>query len=617
MATGKHANKPLPAHEQAIKQLAQHYLLGPVLENVSLIPASRNYSRDKVALPANVYCEIQGEARIVYNNALRLSVPQWLGVLSLATLVLALGGARRLPVPSPLSDVAAQIAALYWWRSIKVGELPEAFDLPPETIAWGRLPLEDIVQRLHAEPDSMLLTGHWTLTGDGRIPLLRPGPQASRQSGPSYGSYSPHGQRISHEEIFAQAMVDNAKRALQMQHESALTTTRSGANPNSNAARAKRWLISHYPLLGALLTQFELVEDAQVCQRMDIFIAAIHVGSGEIYINPARQLGLEQSKFVVAHEVLHAGLNHASRRKGRDRYLWNVACDFVINDWLLSMGVGVAPEGGLLFDEALRGWSADDIYLHLAADLRLRRRLCTLRGQDVDLLDDQGERGDTFFTDREAFCRQALMQGLDYHHSAGRGSLPAGLVEEIRTLNQPPIPWQAKLAQWLQERFPLPERKRSYAKPSRRQSVTPDIPRPRFIEPEEDRASRTFGVIIDTSGSMQRDELGKALGAVVSYSQAQAVKQVRLVYCDAAPYDEGYVAIESLVTRVAVRGRGGTVLQAAVNLLESQRDFPKDCPVLIITDGGCESSLTVRHDHAFLVSGQLPFSTRKPVFYMV
>jgi len=107
--------------------------------------------------------------------------------------------------------------------------------------------------------------------------------------------------------------------------------------------------------------------------------------------------------------------------------------------------------------------------------------------------------------------------------------------------NQPPIPWQARLAEWIQERFPLPERRRTYARPSRRQSATPEIPRPRFVEPEDERMTRTFGVIIDTSGSMERDELGKALGAVVSYSQAQAVKHVRLVYCDATPYDEGFV----------------------------------------------------------------------------
>ena len=185
-------------------------------------------------------------------------------------------------------------------------------------------------------------------------------------------------------------------------------------------------------------------------------------------------------------------------------------------------------------------------------------------------------------------------------------------------MNQPPIPWQAKLAEWIQERFPLPERKRTYARPSRRQSATPDLPRPRFVEPEDQRATRTFGVIIDTSASMRRDELGKALGAVVSYSQAQAVRQVRLVYCDATPYDEGFVAIDTLAVRTTVRGRGGTVLQPAVALLESRRDFPKDSPILIITDGMCEPQLAVTRDHAFLLvpGGRLPFVTRKPVFAM-
>jgi hypothetical protein len=182
-------------------------------------------------------------------------------------------------------------------------------------------------------------------------------------------------------------MVDNAKRVLQVQHE-ANHPQHPGGNPNSNAARAKRWLIAHYPLLGSLLTQVELVEDIELCRRMDISIAAIHVGTGEIYINPARRLGVEQARFVVAHEVLHAGLCHTSRRNGRDPYLWNVACDFVINDWLVTMGVGAPPDGGLLFDEELRGWAADDIYLRLACDLRVRRRLCTLRGDDVDMMDD-------------------------------------------------------------------------------------------------------------------------------------------------------------------------------------------------------------------------------------
>ena len=52
--------------------------------------------------------------------------------------------------------------------------------------------------------------------------------------------------------------------------------------------------------------------------------------------------------------------------------------------------------------------------------------------------------------------------------------------------------------------------------------------------------------------------------------------------------------------------------------LESRRDFPKDSPILIITDGMCKPQLTVTPDHAFLLvpGGRLPFATRKPVLAM-
>lgn len=594
--------KPKP-HEEALAKLRAHYLLGPVALKLNFWPSS---NARRLARPDRAYCELDGNGGVTFNEALRLSAQEWLGVFALITLVYAVGGPRRLPVPSLTSDLAAQLAALHWWRQLRVGELPEHFELPPEILQWGRLPLEQIANRLQTEPPNEVLDGDWTLARSTE-PLMRT-PAGIKPTG--YAFYQPP----DHEQLFAQALVDNAKRALQMQHE-ANHPVRPGSDPNSVGAQAKRWLISHYPLLGSLLTNFELVEDADVCERLDISIAAIQVGLGEIYLNPRRQLGLEQAKFVLAHEILHAGLNHASRRQGRDPYLWNVACDFVINDWLVSMNLGIPPDSGLLYDEELRGFPAEDIYLKLAADLRIRRKIGTLRGNDVDILD---ERPGRFFTDREEFCRRALLQGLDYHQASGRGLLPAGLVEAIRTLNQPAIPWQAKLAEWIQEHFPLPERRRSWARPSRRQSATPDTPRPRFVEPEDERMTRTYGVIIDTSGSMERADLGKALGAIVAYSQAQGVKQVRLIYCDAQPYDEGYVQVDALASRVRVRGRGGTVLQSAVNLLQGQKDFAKDCPILIITDGFCEPDLQVARDHAFLLSPgmRLPFSTHKPVFEM-
>jgi predicted metal-dependent peptidase len=125
----------------------------------------------------------------------------------------------------------------------------------------------------------------------------------------------------------------------------------------------------------------------------------------------------------------------------------------------------------------------------------------------------------------------------------------------------------------------------------------------------------TFGVVLDTSGSMSRDLLGKALGAIASYALARDVPAARVVFCDAVAYDAGYLPVETIAGRMRVRGRGGTVLQPGVTMLETADDFPPDGPILIITDGYCDV-IRVRREHAYLVpaGARLPFSPRGPVF---
>ena len=73
----------------------------------------------------------------------------------------------------------------------------------------------------------------------------------------------------------------------------------------------------------------------------------------------------------MAHELLHAGLRHDTRCQGRDPYLWNVACDYVINSWLLEMGIGELPQIGVLHDPDLKNLSAESIYDQIVKDLRL------------------------------------------------------------------------------------------------------------------------------------------------------------------------------------------------------------------------------------------------------
>ncbi|PWK74604.1 putative metal-dependent peptidase [Streptomyces sp. CG 926] len=380
--------------------------------------------------------------------------------------------------------------------------------------------------------------------------------------------------------------------------------------------RALNWFVSSYPLLGGLAAGLTVVADAELARAQDIAVAAVSATAGEIYINPLRTFEDEEWRFILAHEMLHAALRHGERRGARDPYLHNVAADYVVNGWLVEMGVGTMPSG-LLHDPELKDLSVEEVYDRITTDLRRMRRLATLRGKGRgDILGEPlPHPGSGPYTDLDEFYRRGLVQGFDLHTHGERGLLPAGLIQEIRALAHPPVPWDARLARWFDEYVPRPEPVRSFARPARRQASTPDIPRAGRYFPPEEIARCTFGVVLDTSGSMNAALLGKALGAIASYAQARDVPAARVVFCDAAPYDAGYLPPTEIAGRVRVRGRGGTELQPGIDLLQRAQDFPPGAPILVITDGWCDT-LRLRREHAYLIpqGASLPFTPKGPVF---
>lgn len=430
-----------------------------------------------------------------------------------------------------------------------------------------------------------------------------------------------YNKEVTWEELFGLGLSNAVARAVDFAGGAVESMSIYTNDPRSTSQKARSWFMSSFPLLGALAAGFKIIEDPLICQRLQISVAAVDAEARELYMNPAAGLDEEECRFVMAHELLHVALRHHARRQGRDPYYWNIACDYVINQWLIEMGIGHMPPFGLLYDPELKGMNAEAIYDVIVTNLRKYRKLATLRGYGAcDMLEPKErewwKHGEGLTLDE--FYRRALAQGLQYHQQEGRGTIPAGLIEEILAQSQPPIAWDVELAHWFDEHFPPVEKVRTYARPSRRQSSTPDIPRPRYVTDWRYLEGRTFGVVLDTSGSMPRELLAKALGAIASYSLAHEVPAVRVVFCDAYPYDQGYMSPEDIAGRVKVRGRGGTVLQPGIHLLEKAEDFPDEGPILIITDTYCEDRLLVRRDHAYLVPDgkQLPFPARGPVFYV-
>ena len=590
--SGKKQGKANPAQEAfqaGCMLVAQHPVLGPLIRRASVrfddsYPMARE---DWAWVNSNGY---------IYANCHRRAVPQeWAYVAAHCLLHLALGHIREDRSGDAVWAAACDCIVTRYLADLHIGIPPAelAVPLPPNTRDE-----ETLYRWLKENSDSAYF--RFSTMSSGRADMswdpvrYRWGPGATDWR-----------------QLFAESLRNALRSAVD--YAGGVRVQLGDSKNLGPIQRAREWFLASYPLLGGVASGFQLVDDQLAVQRMGIPVAAISMKMREIYVNPAAQLTEQEWRFVLAHEYLHAALGHEARLGKRDPELWNVACDYVINQWLRDMEVGSMPSG-LLFDPELQGLSSESVYDRLAANLRKYKRMAQ---HDIIFGPvDWAESKD--FVELDTWCRSAIQRGLDYHQAHERGYLPEGLVEEIRALSQPPIPWDVKLVKWFDERFEPLEKHRTYARLSRRQSATPDIPRPSWRYEEAAQAGRTFGVLLDTSGSMDRSLLAAALGSIASYSAARDVNRIRVVFCDAAPYDQGYMEATDIAGSVKVRGRGGTVLQPGIELLEHSPDFPKDAPLLIITDCECDRLNLYGRDHAFLIprGRSLPFAPKGPVFYL-
>ncbi|MDR3295138.1 MAG: hypothetical protein LBT26_04810 [Clostridiales Family XIII bacterium] len=584
---------------QGCSMLYDFHMFGALAHGASI------YRMEKTPFPANGWAAVCRNGDIFCHPKRRAEPEEWGWVLAHCLLHLGMGHFRE-TADARLWNLVCDCAAAKFLADMKLGAPPEPFlDAPP---AFGTE--EKLFERLYGKEPPKEYLGFGT-AGPGQTDMI------FNQDGDQN-----QGRGTDWQAAFAMGLGEAVRVAV---------NTAAGVGEDGNRilgsgryenriSRAKEWFISSYPLLGAVAASFKIIDDPKLLGRMDISIAAVSPSLCEIYINPHAALHEEELRFVMAHEFLHAALRHDVRCEWRNAYLWNVACDFVINMWLAEMGVGERPEGAL-YDVQFKNMSAEAVYDKIAGDMRAYLDMDTFGGFGAgDIVPgDPGWQKRDGAVGLDDFYRRALGQGLAYHQERGRGYLPAGLVEEIRALAHPPIPWDVELARWFDGQFAPVEKKRSYARASRRQSATPDIPRPNWVVPQGAMDGRTFGVVLDTSGSMERGLLAAALGAIASYSGARDVPAARVVFCDADAYDQGYMPPEDIAGTVRVRGRGGTVLQPGIDLLLRAKDFPETAPILIITDAMCEARLIFHgREHAFLIpaGAHLPFVPKGKVFRM-
>src|SRR5690554_5224780 len=89
--------------------------------------------------------------------------------------------------------------------------------------------------------------------------------------------------------------------------------------------RAMVQLFLDHPFYSSILLKREVVQTRK--------IPTLSVNFTHLYYNPEFFLSLPQKLQIsaLAHEALHPALGHLTRLGARDKRLWNIAGDYVIN----------------------------------------------------------------------------------------------------------------------------------------------------------------------------------------------------------------------------------------------------------------------------------------------
>jgi len=573
--------------ERAWDELRKHPLTGPLLQRAKL--------RVMETMPQNPGMFVQVNAGgDIYANPQNHPRPvsEWTFAIAHALLHLAFGHIRKMQ-RGFVWNIACDCVVNEFLGRMRIGTQPEGFlRLPPG------MPNDE--EKLYI----MLSKGG-------------PLPKGNTTNGAAVDMIAGGQSKANWPDIFARAIRKAAKAAL------------SSAAGDDEEVRppqmARAWFVKNYPLLGAVLQHLKIVENAKFCERMGVRVAAVSPRKRELILNPGWALDDNELRYVMAHMALHAGLRHAERRKWRDAFLWNAACDYCINSWLTRMPLLMRsckpPADGFLLAPEFQDRRPEEIYDELLRNEKASRKLITFAGEGVCDLLSQSAAADAAEAEREEvsvddrLLLDALLRGYQLHTEAGRGPLPYTLLDELKALEHPPLPWDVQLARWFDEHVPPLERVRTYGRPSRRQSSTPNIARPRYVWPDDETAVRsTFGLIVDSSGSLAPKFLSVALSAISMYALSRGIRFVRLVYSGGELNDAGLVTAEELNKPVRISERGSPFMQAGLDVLHADRNFEQDAPVLILT-GMPVDKIKTHRDHAFLVKegARLPYRTNAPL----
>ncbi|MCB0344954.1 MAG: hypothetical protein KDD66_07545 [Bdellovibrionales bacterium] len=370
-----------------------------------------------------------------------------------------------------------------------------------------------------------------------------------------------------------------------------------------NLTQARLLAMEARPWYGPFLARFEFV-------KRDSGSPLYHDPYGRIYYNDGycSFASVESLKVLLLQIAEMFIRGHHWRGQGRNPQLWSFAC-------LLETASSMKKQGFKLPKESLTpGWfrwtenkPAEFYYRKLAKLERIRL--------PVTMLDDRGRpksvEVELYWEDGQlqyAMTEQAMvgmfgdeqpdMQGLtplldpllftgmlmEVQELASEfgeqqvGDMPDWLLRQARA-NESVLPWHEYLRMFLgdAERGSFGSRSSCWTMPNMLQAAIPSG----IVLPAHEERSPNVAMVVDTSGSMDQELLGRALSEIDGLLRTLEVTEgLTVIPTDAAAHTVQNVFAAS---QLKLEGNGGTNLGVGID--EAGKLMPKPEAVIVITDG--------------------------------
>ena len=263
-------------------------------------------------------------------------------------------------------------------------------------------------------------------------------------------------------------------------------------------------------------------------------------------------LSSKEQNALMLHEVLHMALLHVTRRQNRDPHIWNIAADIVVND-LIERNTSFPLPQGAITDTRFQDKSVEYIYEAL---LKSKKEYKLVINDILQPGNSGHSEGDTNLSEPlsqeeedeiESFWKdkmEILKNSSEHNLSNGKGSLPAGIEQEISTILEPEVDWRHALWKYVGKTpadFDDLDRRFIYKGLYLESLLTEAV---------------EVSVCIDTSGSVSDELLMQFAGELKGILRSYPNVKCSLFFADtdlAGPYE-----IDRIEQMPKAIGRGGT-----------------------------------------------------------